>query len=252
MERADLSRAGLMGERSGGVSPVLALAAAIILAPAQVWAEIPYEREPIRYLTAQPTDPVAQLKQRLERGESSLSYDSQHGYLPALLKALKIPVSSQVLVFSKTSFQRTLISPAAPRAIYFNDDVYVGFVQGGDVLEFSAADPDLGGTFYLMDQAERPKPALVRQTHDCLQCHASGKTEDVPGHLVRSVFPDADGQPIFNAGTFTTTDESPWKERWGGWYVTGKHGRQVHMGNVVVTDPKQPETLDQVAGAKIG
>src|SRR5262249_30748978 len=136
-------------------------------------------------------------------------------------------------------------------AIYFNDDVYVGFVQGGDVLEFSAADPDLGGTFYLMDQAEKARPGLWRQTHDCLQCHASGKTEDVPGHLVRSVFPDEGGQHIFNAGTCTTTDESPWKERWGGWYVTGKHGRQVHMGNVFVTDTKEPEKLDHAAGSNV-
>src|SRR5262249_17043585 len=136
-------------------------------------------------------------------------------------------------------------------AIYFNDDIYVGFVQAGDVLEFSAADPDLGGTFYLMNQSETAKPALSRQTHDCLQCHASGKTEDVPGHLVRSVFPDADGQPIFNAGTFTTTDESPWKERWGGWYVTGKHGRQVHMGNLFVTDSNEPEKLDHAAGSNV-
>src|SRR5205085_11737412 len=31
---------------------------------------------------------------------------------------------------------------------------------------------------------------------------------------------------------------SPLKERWGGWYVTGTHGDQVHMGNLVVRDRK--------------
>src|SRR5262249_11361289 len=181
MENGALSSAGRSTGVCGGFLRFGAVLVAIFLGPAEVRAEIPYEREPIRYLTAPATDPVARLKQRLQRGEASLAYDSRHGYLPAVLKALEIPVSSQVLVFSKTSFQRTLISPAAPRAIYFNDDVYVGFVQAGDVLEFSAADPDLGGTFYLMNQAETAKPALSRQTHDCLQCHASGKTEDVPG-----------------------------------------------------------------------
>ena len=197
------------------------------------------------------SDLVARLQQRLERGESSLSYDDRHGYLPAVLKALDVPVSSQVLVFSKTSFQRTHISSSAPCAIYFNDEVYVGFVQSGYVLQFSTADPNLGGTFYLLEQAKTSQRAFLRQTHDCLQCHASGKTEDVPGHLVRSVFPDEDGQPVFNAGTFTSTHESPLKERWGGWYVTGKHGRQSHMGNVFVTDRNHPQKLDTAAEANV-
>jgi hypothetical protein len=250
MERAATRHAGHLAEVTRRISPLLAVTA-LILAPSRAWAEIPFEREPINYLKAQASDPVAKLQGRLERGEAALAYEKRHGYLPAVLKALDIPVSAQVLVFSKTSFQRTRISPATPRAIYFNDDVYVGFVQTGDVLEFSAADPDLGGTFYLLEQTPAAKPAFLRQTHECLQCHASGKTEDVPGHLVRSVFPDEDGQPIFNAGTFTTTDESPFRERWGGWYVTGRHGRQVHMGNAVVTDPKEPEKLAGAAGANV-
>jgi hypothetical protein len=37
-------------------------------------------------------------------------------------------------------------------------------------------------------------------------------------------------------GTFPieTTDQSPMKERWGGWYVTGTHGNQLHAGNIVL------------------
>ena len=35
-----------------------------------------------------------------------------------------------------------------------------------------------------------------------------------------------------------TTDETPIEERWGGWYVTGRHGTLRHMGNeVVLGDP---------------
>ena len=45
-----------------------------------------------------------------------------------VLTALEVPVSSQMLVFSKTSFQYLHISPEHPRALYFNDDVYVGSV----------------------------------------------------------------------------------------------------------------------------
>ena len=191
------------------------------------------------------------LQAKLQSKKAVLRHDDRQGYLRSVLEQLNVPVSSQVLVFSKTSFQRTRIAPDTPRAIYFNDDVYVGFVQGSDVLEFSAVDPELGGTFYLLEQAKTPTPTFLRQTHDCLQCHASGKTLDVPGHLVRSVYPEESGQPAFNAGTFSTSHESPMAERWGGWYVTGTHGKQTHMGNVLVTDREHPEKLDTRAGANL-
>src|SRR5687768_3022196 len=100
-----------------------------------------YERPPINYLSASVRDPVAKLAERIASGKVKLAYDEKTGYLPALLEVLEIPVSSQVLVFSKTSMQRDLIGPQRPRAIYFNDDVYVGFVQGGSVIEISATDP---------------------------------------------------------------------------------------------------------------
>src|SRR5262249_24032554 len=154
-------------------------------------------------------------------------------YLKAVLKALGVSEASQTLVFSKTSFQHARIGPRAPRALYFGDDVYVGYVRGGDVLEFSTVDPNLEATFYLLDQQKTEKPEFVGQTHACRQCHASGKTQEAPGHLVRSVFPSRTGLPVFNAGSFVTDPSSPFSESWGGWYVTGTHGGQRHMGNVV-------------------
>src|SRR5262245_37936378 len=99
---------------------------------------------PIHYRTAADDNAVARLIKKLEAGESSLNSEPKFGYARALLKALDVPESSQVLVFSKTSLQRQRIGPRTPRAIYFNDDVYVGFCQNGDVLEVSAADPALG------------------------------------------------------------------------------------------------------------
>ena len=182
----------------------------------------------------------------------TLPRDDRHGYLEALLKELKIPVSSQTLVFSKTSFQRERISPKNPRALYFNDDVYVGCVPGGDILEIAAADASLGVNFYTLEQSqEGDHPKFVRQTDSCLQCHAGSMTRDTPGLMVRSVFTDRRGQPILNAGTFLTTDESPLKERWGGWYVTGTHGRQRHMGNVTCPDEDHTDDLDRDAGANL-
>jgi hypothetical protein len=210
-----------------------------------------FERAPINYLTAAPRDPVARLAKRIEAGELKLAYDEKTGYLPALLKALDVPVSSQVLVFSKTSFQRDLIDPRRPRALYFGDDVYVGFVQGGDVLEISSTDPVNGPQFYTVRQSKRGGPAFVRQTDSCLQCHASSMTHDLPGHVVRSVYPDADGLPILSAGTFRTNPASPLKQRWGGWYVTGTSGAQKHMGNVISADKDDPEKTDFTAGTNV-
>ncbi len=120
------------------------------------------------YLTASVHDPVALLQAKLQAGKVALGHDDRQGYLRSVLEQLNVPISSQVLVFSKTSFQRTRIAPESPRAIYFNDDVYVGFVQGAEVLEFSAVDPELGATFYLLEQVKTPSPAFLRQTHDCL------------------------------------------------------------------------------------
>ncbi|MDB5322635.1 MAG: hypothetical protein JWN40_4266 [Phycisphaerales bacterium] len=210
-----------------------------------------YERSPIKYLTTPPRDPVAQLQQQIDSGQIRLDYDPATGYLPALLRALNIPISSQVLVFSKTSFQRDLINPAHPRALYFNDDVYVGFVQGGDVLEIASTDPRNGPNYYTLRQRQTGGPTFVRQTDACLQCHASSMTNDMPGHLVRSVFPDGDGQPILSAGTFRTNPTSPLKQRWGGWYVTGTSGPQVHMGNVISADKDDPEKTDFTAGSNL-
>lgn len=226
----------------------------VVGCPVVSWGQMPVEidREPISYSTTEGTDAITKLQERINRGEVDLKYDEQGpGYLRSLLEALKVRPESQVMVFSKTSFQHTRISPKMPRAIYFSDDVYVGHVQGAEVLEISAVDPKLGATYYLLDQAPSSgKPEFVRQTDACLQCHQSAKTQEVPGPLVRSVFPDRRGFPLFGAGSFVTDATSPLSERWGGWYVTGSHGGQRHMGNVMVTDREHPaESLDRDAGA---
>ncbi len=156
-----------------------------------------------------------------------------------------------MLVFSKTSFQRQRIAPRTPRALYFNDDVYVGYCSDGDVMEISAADPNLGAVFYTLDQERLDKPRIARQTDSCLLCHASSQTQGVPGFVIRSVFSDAAGFPILASGTFHIDHTSPLKNRWGGWYVTGTHGRQKHLGNLIVTDKQTPEEIDNSAGMNV-
>jgi len=81
---------------------------------------------------------IADLQQRINSGEVKLDFAEQRGYLSSLLKVLKIPVSSQSLVFGKNSAQLFLISPETPRALYFNSDVYVGYVQGAPHLEIAS------------------------------------------------------------------------------------------------------------------
>ena len=87
---------------------------------------IEYDREPINYSEAKPEDPITALQAKVASGEVKLAWDDKFGYLPAVLDALRIPRSSQMLVFSKTSLQRKLIEPENPRALYFNDDIYIG------------------------------------------------------------------------------------------------------------------------------
>lgn len=232
--------------------------AAALLAPALAGSAFsaraqgdPIDEEPVRYSATAPTDAVAALQSRLDSGETTLSRDDRHGYLGSLLKALGIPVASQILAFSKTSFQRDRISPRAPRALYFNDRAYVGWVRGGPVLEIATVDPQLGAVFYLLDQQEAGRPRFVRQSYECLSCHNSSLTGGVPGHVVRSVYPARDGQPLLAAGTFITTDASPFEQRWGGWYVTGTHGDQRHLGNLTVKDAADAADPDRDPGANV-
>ena len=210
------------------------------------------ENEAIRYSAGTPAEAIARLQAEIGAGRTELQFDAKGGYLNSVLRALKIPLASQTLVFSKTSFRRELISPQKPRALYFNHDVYVGWVPGGRVLEIASVDPKLGAVFYTLSQEKTAQPTFQRQTQACLQCHDSPSlTGDVPGLIMKSVYPDTDGEPIVSAGTFVTSDQSPMKERWGGWYVTGTHGAQVHMGNALVDDSRDGANLNLTAGANL-
>jgi hypothetical protein len=147
-----------------------------------------------------------------------------------------------VLVFSKTSFQAPKIAPRTPRALYFNDNVAVGFVRTGEVLEFAVMDPRQGVMFYTLDQEQAGHPRFDRRDV-CLQCHLSPASMGVPGFMVRSITPDRTGMPVMSEGGVITDHRSPLKERWGGWYVTGTSGDQVHMGNAVVQYPAEDPRL---------
>ena len=188
------------------------------------------------------SDPVALLQKQIERGEVKLEYsDGGWGFLPSVLSHLGINVDSQILVFSKTSLQFTKISPKAPRAIYFNDNVSVGYVQKGNVYEFTSLDPSQGLVFYTMDTQKTEAPRFERKSSECLICHGPSG-----GLVVSSVFPSADGTPLITGAFFQGIDHrTPIEGRWGGWYVSGTHGSMRHMGNAVAPDPDRPTDLEE-------
>jgi hypothetical protein len=208
---------------------VVAVPALVVVTLAQYQSAA--EQPAIAYSKSTPADAVAKLQQAIEAGTATLAYDENRGYLPAILSALKVPVSSQGLVLSKTSLQVDKIAPWSPRAIYFSDDVYVGWVQGGPIMEVATVDPKLGAVFYTVTQEPGDKPEITRQTRTCLQCHDSASsTGGVPGFIMRSVVADRHGYPV-SSDRGSTTDQTPIPERWGGWYVTGAIPAE-HMGNV--------------------
>jgi hypothetical protein len=201
---------------------------------------IPLDNPAIRY--AQPTteDPVARLEKRIESGQIKLDFaPNDTGYLASVLQTLGISTDSQVLVFSKTSIQTAHISPRTPRAIYFNDNVAVGFVQNGEEIEISSLDPKQGVIFYTLDAPKSDKPEFGRRD-DCLRCHQGAPTLGIPGLLVSSIHPQSEQLRDMHGAAFVTDHRTPFGERWGGWYVTGTHGEQRHLGNnMALVDPVQ-------------
>jgi hypothetical protein len=205
---------------------------------------IPYDHAAIQYPTRATSDAVSRLAQRIDSGAVKLDFDTRFGYLPSLLKQLGINIDSQMLVFSKTSFQGPKISPRHPRALYFNDNASVGFVPDGDVMELAATDPKQGVVFYTLDRDKADKPEFVRRTDQCISCHLIPGTLNVPGLLATSVIPGPDGSPRFAAAAVLVDSRTPLDERWGGWYVTGTSGGLEHRGNAVAPDPDRPDYLD--------
>jgi hypothetical protein len=190
----------------------------------------PFRQQPVDYFSDLANEPVARLKEKLEAGNATLDDDAQTGFLPALLRALDVPAWSQMLVFSKTSVNAALIGPDRPRALYFNDQVYVGYVPGAKALEIAAMDPLKGALFYTLSRDEAGRPRLRRE-ENCLTCHASSNTLHVPGLVLKSFVTDARGEP--RHGLSRVTSATPFADRWGGWYVTGQFEDLAHLGNLV-------------------
>ncbi len=199
------------------------------------------------YWDRTPRDPFTRIKDDLEQGRLSLDESSEKACLESLLKALKIPASSQMLVFSTTSLQLRFISPRNPRAIYFNDEMFLGYIPGGKI-EVVSIDPELGAMFYIFDIPKDGVRPVAERSRRCMNCHADESTGEVPGVAIKSVIPGPTGGGLESYRRGRVGHEIPLSDRFGGWHVTGAEAVEKHWGNLlgrftpqgIVTSPLPP------------
>jgi hypothetical protein len=209
------------------------------IAPAAAQLRYDTEYPVIGYTTTPRTDAFSRIM--AERGVSGawLEFDALgRGYLDSLLEALDIDPESQMLVFSKTSLKQRFITPDNPRSLFFNDEIYVGFVPGSSTLEVAAMDPQLGPVFFEFHQSQDAPARFEPETSRCLRCHDTYSMTGggVPRFMLNSVLAGADGNMVSHELSEITDTSTPLSRRWGGWYVTGTHGEQTHMGNFIIRD----------------
>ena len=230
--------------------PLLFLSVALslggVLIGGAVYSQVIYVEDPKTQYTRQtPQDAVTRLQNDIDSGKVKFSFDPKFGYLPSLLKELKVSPTSQVVVFSKTSVQKELISPETPRALYFNDTTYVGFVPSAKALELCTSDPYLGAVYYTMLQREVAKPRFFRSIDACLECHGDKAMKHLPAHIMYSTRCTPDGVPVPGLSPEPVTDQTPLAQRFGGWFVTGDIGNQTHSGNSFEPVPGQAVSIDK-------
>ncbi len=189
------------------------------------------DEPPHNYRQRAPKDRFTHLKDAFESGRIALDRSSEKAFVLSVLEALGIPATSQMLVFSTTSLQLSLISPANPRALYFNEDVYLGYVPGGRI-EIVSLDPELGSIFYIFDIPKDTKPLRIERSERCMNCHASEDTGHVPGLVIKSVMPGPSGGSLTAYRQAQSGHGIPFEQRFGGWHVTGRHGITNHSGNL--------------------
>lgn len=207
------------------------------------------EGPPHHYWTRPLNDRFTRLSKDLAAGRLSLDQSSDIAFLTDLLNELAIPVSSQLLVYSTTSLQLRFISPRNPRAVYFNEDVYVGFIPGGRI-EIISIDPEAGAIFYIFDVPRDNRPPVVERSNRCMNCHADASTGNVPGLVLESVVPGRTGGSLDAFRRNESGHAIPLGERFGGWHVTGAHNLEKHWGNLIgrmsngelLTQPLEPGT----------
>lgn len=179
-----------------------------------------FDLPPFSYWEKTPRDPFTKLKERLESGQTKLDHSSPRAYLLSLLAALNVPVSSQSMVISATSLQSRLINPTNPRAIYFNEETYVGYVPGGR-MEIASMDPELGAIFYIFDPPSTPAQPVFDRSRRCMGCHADTYSNHMPGLMIESIVPNMQGGSLNAFRRDQSGHTIPLDQRFAGWHLTG-------------------------------
>ncbi len=209
----------------------------LFILPALASAQLPYDRDypAINYADSATYDAASLLFDDIDAGRIQLEFRGERGYLESLLTLLNIDDSSQLLVFSKTARKSRFVAPETPRALYFNDEVYIGYIPDTNTLEIASMDPNLGPVFFDIPQEAETELELTRQTSRCLRCHdtMSNTGRGTPRFMMSSRLVDSNGEIASHEVSVIMQDSTPLNQRWGGWYVTGLHGEQETMGNLM-------------------
>ena len=230
--------------RTLNLSPLFILFLAFApVASAQFYND--FELKPHGYFTRKPQDPMSLLMEKIDAGEVTITEENGKPLVERLLRELKLDKDTQVLVFSKTSLQKRAVSYRNPRAIYFNESVYLGWMPNGRV-EVASFDPEIGPLFYFQRQLDDTRSRLFVRTRSCLGCHAGNATNFIPGSLGRSVYPDRTGRVLKGIEDYRRSGHHiPLQDRYGGWFVSGQHGKMRHMGNSIATREDGQVTIDR-------
>ena len=196
------------------------------LAPAVAFADAPHD-----YWTRPLTDEVTRFVERLNAGTAAMDATGEKAYLLSLLKELDVPASSQLLVYSATSLQGGLIRAANPRALYFHEEVYVGYVPGGK-LELASIDPEAGAVFHILTRPNGGQ-ARVERTNRCMNCHAGNPMHRLPGFFTESVIATTTGASLDGFRRDLVGHTVPLADRFGGWHVTGPQAREFPLANLL-------------------
>lgn len=222
-----------MRSRSLLLPLILMTSAALAAAETKEPRVMDFRAAPHSYLDWKPKDRFAELQQRAMKGDVKIDTTNDKTFLTSLLAALNIPISSQIMVFSASSLQSERINPRNPRALYFNEDTYVGWVPGG-LIEIIAADPEMGPMFYVFNRLRPggPIPDVERSTK-CMNCHAGNATRRLPGLIAESLLVSRAGSSLETYRRDVQGHQIPLDIRFGGWHLTGEHNIANNKANMM-------------------
>lgn len=178
----------------------------------KAWKHLYWEREAVH------GDACSILLRKVKNGEATLETTSMEAFLRSLLAMLDIPASSQLLVYSATSVQAG-VHPKNPRAIYFNEEVYVAMVPGTGV-EAMGMDPDFGAVFYEFGHPSLGAQISTKPSGNCFGCHSNQNSQHLPGLVIESLVKHPGHTLPEKFRNNSPGHEVPLESRFGGWYVT--------------------------------